>query len=863
MPLEPTRIVKGHGAEDARIVIVTDYPSAEEWNSGKAGTGYVERLFKDLFRDAGYNYSKCYITPLYKREFHLPRAKNLQDKYVSEYEHEFLPDRYGAILAGEIADIKPNVVVACGEYALRYLTGRQHILKQRGSILPLSDAIRLDAISRASEIPKHIRVIPVIHPRDIVQKEIHSAYTNLDIARIVKYKDRTDIHKDDSILWICWTVAALSNWWAERGRNARFLTIDIETYNGFITCIGFSHDGKEAFSVPLLDRRMKVRDKALILQLLSRIFKSKVPKVNQHIFFDDWEMTNWGWQMNNIDGCTMWLAHSIYPELPRDLGFLTSIYTEIPYYKDEGHDFKPSDGYDTLYLYNAKDALTAWKIYEAQERDAKEANVWTFYRQRVWPLYNIYRKQAHRGITIDPVEQSLLLSKYSGMLSDRHHRLEKLVGRDINYNAPAKIAELVYEDLEYEKQFKVDRDTGKRSLTTGEETLEELILNHSMGEVCDEILWNILWCRKLFKIIKLIKVPYHLDGRMRSYPKISGTKSGRTSMSQTPDRVYFKNEKSHPLFKKNVSLGKITSHKLGLSFQTIGKHGFVIQAENDEEEDEFSSWDIQGVTVGKDIRKMYIPSTGYTLVEGDGGQAEARIVNVIAEDWATLAEMNRKDFKRNQHKVKDDVHTKTAMLVKQLMFEEITEDIRQDFGKKPQHAGNYDMGAARLALMAHLPIHEAQVILTRFHSIRPKVRENFHAGVRSVVTNKREMRTPHGRLRQFLAKLTSEYYKEAFSWFPQAVVSDHTKFSTIAPLDAKWCDGGSLAKAYFLSESHDSGTFEVRNDCVDDFCEDFIKFGETPIDFREGTFYRDIDLVIPVEMKKSDTNWYEMKEIKR
>lgn len=856
MPIDPERLVKGHGNESAQIMVVTDYPSAEEWNSGKSGTGYVERRFKNLFRDCGYDYSKTFVTTVYKREFHLPRAKNLQEKYVLEYEEAFAPNKYGTILGNEIAEIKPNVIVAAGEYSLRYLTGRRQILKQRGSILPLHERVRVE--SGRADIPIHIRVIPVIHPRDIVQKEIHNAYTQIDIGRAVKYCGRTDIHKDNSLLWIVWKVSELANWWSERGCKAKFLTVDIETYHGFITCIGFSHNGREAISVPLLDKRMTMLDRALILRLLSRILKSKVPKVNQHIFFDDWELTGWGLPMENIQGCTMWLAHCCYPELPRDLGFLTSIYTEIPYYKDEGHDFRPSDGFDTLYLYNAKDALTAWQIYEAQEKDAHEIGVWPFYREKVWPLYNVYKKQAHRGITIDPAEQAILLRKYDYMLSDRHSRLEKIVGHDINYNAPAKIADLVYNQLQYPPQYKVDRQTGKKSLTTGEETLEELILNHSQGEVADEILWNILWCRKLFKIKKLILVPYHFDGRMRSYPKITGTKSGRTSFSKTPDRIYFKNSKSDPLYKPQVSIGKITSRNLGLSFQTIGKHGFVIQAENDEEEDEFSSWDIQGVEVGKDIRRMYVPTPGYTFIEGDGGQAEARVVCVIAEDWDALAEMNRKDFKRNGNKLKDDLHTKTAMLVLNKTFDEITEADRQDFGKKPRHAGNYDMGPGRLALMAHLPIAEAQTVLTRFHANAPKIRENFHAGVRSAVSNRRELRSPHGRIRQFLGKLTSEYFKEAFSWTPQAIVSDHTKFTTVVPVCEKW----SAPQAYFLAESHDSAFFEVKDECVDDFVLDFISAGQTPISFREGTFQRDFDLVIPVEMKKSTTNWYEMKEIK-
>lgn len=849
------RLVKGNGREDAEIVIVTDYPSKEEATSGRAGQGFVGRVMGNYLRDNHWSLDRCYVTNYIKREFHLPKAKNLQEKAVKEalgYDPA-LP--YAQILGTEIADIKPNVIISAGEIATQFLTGRKGVYKLRGSILPVSDIARIDSL-RSSDIPSHTRVIPVIHPRDDL-KEKHSSYTSLDYARAIKYRTRKDQIRDDSLVWICWTLKALTNWWYDRGQYGKFLTFDIETFNTFITCISFCADGKEALSIPLIDRRMLNIDRAFILRFISKILRDKIKKVNQNIDYDDYMLRQWGFEVSNIDGDTMLLGHCIYPELPKGLDFYTSIYTEIPYYKDDGRDFNPKDGWDTLYIYNAKDSLVDWKIYEAQEQDARELGVWSFYREKVWPLFNIYKKHDDRGIMTDPVEQNCLLSKYTDMLQERHAKLQRLVGKEINFNAPAKVAEVVYGQLGYPEQFKTDRETGKRSLTTGEETLEELILNYSKGPECDEILWNLIWCRKLFKVRKLVLTPFHLDGRMRTNSKLTGTKSGRTSNSQTIDRIWFRNDKNHQLYKKNKKLGVITSAKLGLSFQTIGKHGFTI-SEEDDDDGEFSSYEIQGELVGKDIRKMYIPTPGYTFVEGDGGQAEARVVAMIAEDYDALDEMERKDFRRNRFRVKDDIHTKTAMLVLIKAFEDITEEDRQDFGKKPQHAGNYDMGAARLALMAHIGIDYAQTVLTRFHSNRPKIRENFHFGVRSVVSNSRILSTPHGRLRQFLGKITSDTFKEAYSYVPQAVVTDHTKFDTITPLMLKWDE----PEVYFLAESHDSAFFEVRNDCVDEFCEDFRAFGETAILFNQGTFIRERPLVIPMELKNSTTNWYEMKERK-
>jgi uracil-DNA glycosylase family 4 len=814
-------IVKGNGAEDADIMIVTDYPSKEEATSKKAGVGYVGRMLSGYLKDAGYNYDKCYRTTYIKQEFSLPRAKNHQEKAFQAAHDSFKPQSFGQILGQEIADIKPNVIISAGEYSTRYLTNRKSIFKLRGSIIPISDAPRIDS-GDPNSVGQHIRVIPIIHPRDVMQKWIHNTYTGLDVARAVKLKNRTDIPKEPGLLWICWTYSALENWWNDRGRLGKFLTLDIETFCTFITCISFCVDGKEALSIPLVDKRMSNLDRALCLRLISKILRSKIPKVNQNIDFDDYILRQWGFNVENISGDTMLLGHTIYPELPKGLDFYTSIYTEIPYYKDDGRDFNPRDGWDTLYYYNAKDALSDWIIYEAQEKDARETGVWSFYREKVWPLFDIYKKMDDRGILIDTIEQGILYNRYSTLLETHHSKLERTVGHEINYNAPAAAAQLVYDELGYPKQYKTDRKTGIKSLTTGEETLEDLILNFSKGAEADNVLWEILWCRKLFKVLKLILVPFHLDGRMRTNSKLTGTKSGRTSMSKTVDRIYYRNAKTHPLYNKAKRINSVTSKSLGLSFQTIGKHGFKITDEDeDEDSDSLSSYEIQGVEVGRDIRRMYIPSKGYVLMEGDGGQAEARVVCVLAEDWKTLKEMERTEFKKNRHGLKDDLHTKTAMLVKQLTFDEITDQLRQDFGKKPRHAGNYDMGAARLSLMAHIPINEAQTVLARFHSDSTEIRENFHFGVRSVVSNTRVLTSPHGRMRQFFDKLNPETFKQAYSFIPQAIVSDHTKMETITPLMRAWDE----PNAYFLAESHDSAMFEVKKECKDDFAADFKRKG--------------------------------------
>ena len=836
-------LVKGWGPNTCEIMIVNDYPCKEETDERRAVVGFPARTITRFLRENNYSIEKCFKTSFIKIPFSMPKNKKRAEAALAQVRKDFAPLTFEKVLAQEILEVNPNVIISVGELPTNYLTGKRSITKLRGSVFPLSDLVRMDTGSPA-DVKPNTRVIPVLSPRDIAVKHLHNAYTSLDYAKAVRLRTQTDSIRDNSLIWIARDAKSLTNWWLDRGVKSEFLTLDIETYNSFITCISFCGDGYEALSVPLIDPRIANTDRALMLKMVGRILASPLPKVNQNIKYDHHILEEWGFNVNNIVGDTMLLGHSIYPELPKGLDFYTSLYTDIAYYKDDGRDFNPKQGWDVLYTYNAKDSLAAWQIYKKQQIDAKELKVWDFYQKKVWPCYAIYKKMDDRGIRIDKAEQDVLNVKYGEILATHESHLKRLINNELfNFNSPKQTAQLVYENLKFPEQRKRNAQ-GVSTLSTDEETLEELILNHSRSEEVRDILWNIIWCRKLYNIVNFINTPYHLDGRMRTSSKLTGTKSGRTSGSETVDRIWYKNVPEHPWYRKDKKSVRVLSRELGESFQKVPKHGIEI---GDQE-------------IGRDLRKIYVPSPGYTFVEGDGGQAEARVVAILAEDYKALDEMERTSFTRNPFGIKDDLHTKTAMMVLGKDFNEVTEVMRQDFGKKPRHAGNYDMGPKRLSLMAHISFAKAAACLSKFHAISPNIREIYHLSVRNMVTNSRILTTLHGRMRQFLDKLTEETFKQAYSHYPQAAVSDHTKFTTLIPL-MRWTDEHEM-QAFFLSESHDSLLFEVKNEQVEQFALKFKEFGETPLIFDSGSFIRDRQLIIPLEVKSSAENWYSLRELK-
>jgi DNA polymerase I-like protein with 3'-5' exonuclease and polymerase domains len=131
--------------------------------------------------------------------------------------------------------------------------------------------------------------------------------------------------------------------------------------------------------------------------------------------------------------------------------------------------------------------------YGAMElKDAEELEVLKFYKQRVIPLYFIYKKISNTGILVDQFKRKSLIVKYGADLAESVEYLKNSIEPDENINwttfnhSPKQIAYLVYDYLSCPEitHWKVDQSTGERRqvLSTDEESLEELILNRVKDE---------------------------------------------------------------------------------------------------------------------------------------------------------------------------------------------------------------------------------------------------------------------------------------------------------------------------------------------------------------------------------------------
>jgi uracil-DNA glycosylase family 4 len=466
--------VKGHGLGTADILFVYDYATREDVIAGYAISGKAEATLSQLLREQHVKMPEIYRTLLIKDGLsYYGKAKNRKQVAFDEAKKLFEPDSYEKILIDEIISIKPNVVVPLGDHSLNFLAGVKSLTKYRGSVLPIREDI-------SKEAGKYIRVIPTFSPYDIWDNWTCRSYVSLDFAKIVKNRKNAKPIQEQGLLWICKTADAFNEFVKRQYKNAPYLTVDFETYLGVPTCMSFCFDGYEAVSVPLFDSEMDKANAALLLYNIAKLMASPIPKVNQNIKYDWIIGERFGIEFANIVGDTMLAAHLIYPELPKGLDFLTSVYTDIPYYKDEGKEWDPKAHRDRskLYLYNAKDALSTHQIYSQQIEELKELNLHEFYIKKTIPRMKMYKEMDETGILVDRDVKQELLAKYDSMYSIHAATLKELAeDNDLNPRSSQQIGNLIYDVLRFPVR-KHQTDGGTSTYNTDEETLEELMLLH-------------------------------------------------------------------------------------------------------------------------------------------------------------------------------------------------------------------------------------------------------------------------------------------------------------------------------------------------------------------------------------------------
>lgn len=386
-------LVWGHGPKDSKIALVAEHPGPDEIRSKIPLTGTSGELLNGMLQNAGIKRTMAQSLDTTLNPQGVLKVEVESEVYCTniakfvpagDFEKVFYQGPAKArtpnqamleatdLLRAELEETSANVIIACGEHALRVLTGKRGITNWQGSIL------------ESTLLPGR-KIIPIIHPAKILREWSFKPLTQLALKRIkeeslfpeIRLPQRNYII-EPTFEQVCDTLSSYF--------RADYLSFDIETKYGHIACFGIAPTALEALCIPFVaegkDYWSTPEQEARVWQLIAQLMATKIPKIAQNCLFDMTHLAIHGVHVNNMWWDTMLAQNVLYAEFEKSLAILCSMYTKEPYYKADGRAalklksdkaWNPNQADRQLWIYNCKDCCVTFEVAMEQARDFKDA----------------------------------------------------------------------------------------------------------------------------------------------------------------------------------------------------------------------------------------------------------------------------------------------------------------------------------------------------------------------------------------------------------------------------------------------------------------------------------------------------------
>jgi len=325
-----------------KIFILGEAPGEQEELTGLPFMGESGAELSRMLSHAGIVKSDCSISNVFSyrpagnqiTEFCIDRLEwrksEKQFPWPSSGSNCFSPAFYEwefSRLQEELAIANPYLIIALGNTALWALTGESKISKLRGTLLT----------SRLTSFP--YKILPTYHPAAVLRQWDLRPVVVADLIKAKRESESRDLSRPTRQIWLEPSYEDICRFEHLFFPNCETLTIDIETAFEQITCIGFAPNKTTAICIPFIDmtkpdRCFYSREEELkIWKKIREWLALPLRKRLQNGLYDLQYLYRYGASMKNFTSDTMLAHHSLYPELPKDLGFLGSIYTDEPAWK--------------------------------------------------------------------------------------------------------------------------------------------------------------------------------------------------------------------------------------------------------------------------------------------------------------------------------------------------------------------------------------------------------------------------------------------------------------------------------------------------------------------------------------------------
>lgn len=422
-----------------------------------------------------------------------------------------------------------------------------------------------------------------------------------------------------------------------------------DTYEGgetFITCASWTailpSGHLKTYVLPLVDfledHWKTDLEYAAALRFMRSANELPIPKVMHNGLYDCLHSIVYRAWPNNWTLDTMALAHSEFSSLPKSLDFVASItLSDYLQWKTDSEEASRTKDIHQYWAYNGKDTWYTARILMHYAKHLPQYARKNYSQQfkLVYPV--IYA--AFEGLLIDQQKRKELKTAATAEITASLGKLRKMFKDDtFNPASPKQVQFYIYDILgaaDPHIGLKKDAKTGKRSRRergTDEKNLRAIGNQHP---ILLRITDSLLNYREHAKAVSTYFDFKQRNSRLLWSLNPFGTDTGRMSCSSS-------------------------SFWCGTQVQNIPSYA----------------------------KDMLIADEGYTLVEFDNSQSEARCTGYLAKEWNLVAALENPE---------KDFYKSLGTLFFQIPYEQVTKELRNLVLKKIVHGTNYMMGEATFA----------------------------------------------------------------------------------------------------------------------------------------------------------------------
>lgn len=798
----------------AKLAGCGEQPGVQEVREHKSFVGPAGQGLNECFSMVKIPRHEVYLTNVIKDLDHpLKYYIDLDNRgkwTISQEGYQYIQE-----LSDELSKLNLNIIVAFGNIALIALTNRVGITKWRGSVIE-------------STLVPGLKVLPTFHPATFIPPKFNFINKPIIVDDLMKAKYEStfkEIKRKERNIAVKpsfnQSVDCLDHCYVV-GMRGQTIAIDIEVINEEVDCISFGWSDHESISIPFRDWSgdyFTVDQEYEIMLLIAKIIQEeKISKVGANFIFDtQFLFHKYGIRPRGTIHCTQIAQKISYPDLRAGLDAVTTMYTDIPYYKEDGKKWMKmqSGTWEEWWNYNGMDSIVPIEALPKQIQTLnKQGNFETYERQRklIEPL--IYMSE--RGIRVDVEGMMKYREGEKAKLEVLAEELNSEVGYEINYDSPQQLMHYFYKELG-NKPYKKRNQQGNYVDTSDVDALKRLARRDIKAA---QIMLDIRsLSKRISTYLEIGKVDK--DGRYRSSYKPVGAETGRLSSGET-------------------------------IFGTGGNQ---------------QNWP-------HDLLRFFLFDEGYIGYSLDLSQIENRIVAYVG---GVISQIEA--FEQGI-----DLHRMTASVIFNRPYDEISNedgssvlgDGRQSeryWGKKGNHAINYDIGYKTFALKNELPEAESKHMIEKIHRGYPQIRGGYHLVIQSMLKKNRVVENLFGRKRLFLGPIVPSppgtplsacqaTYREGYAQLPQSTVADKINEQGIEYI---YYDQDLFKSVELLTQTHDAVIFQIPLSIPwQEHAEMILLMKESleqPLEWHGREIATPVDLAIGVNMCKEEMIEIKSKDI--